>query len=144
MSPPNAHLCLSLTPNHPHRSLAAGRDLGIPAVTQELPPLLSAFFSSRSESRTSLGPSPSGRDGRLYGSHCFDTGGQLKHNISDWMAHRSLLCHMPYILSLTCPAALQSCRTAPRANLRPSPLLLPLLLTSKHPSPHTDTVSPAA
>lgn len=32
--------------------------------------------------------------------------------------------------SLTSPAALQSCRTAPRANLRPSPLLLPLLPTS--------------
>lgn len=39
---------------------AAGRDLGIPAVTQELPPLLSAFFSSRSEPRTSLGPDPGG------------------------------------------------------------------------------------
>lgn len=58
-------------------SPAAGRDLGIPAVTQELPPLLSAFFSSRSESRTSLGPNPSGRGGRLYGSYCF-------HEIGIW------------------------------------------------------------
>lgn len=36
----------------PHSLLAIARDLGIPAVTQELPPLLSAFFSSRSELRT--------------------------------------------------------------------------------------------
>lgn len=50
---------------------AACRDLGIPAVTQELPPLLSVFFSSRSESWTSLGPSRGGQGGRLYGSDCF-------------------------------------------------------------------------
>lgn len=77
-------LCLSST--NPHHHLhpppatsdrpfhplpATRRDLGIPAVTQELPPLLSVFFSSRSESWTSLGPSHASRGGRLYGSDCF-------------------------------------------------------------------------
>lgn len=65
---PPSHFCLSLTPLlYP---LTVGRDLGIPAVTQELPPLLSAFFSSRSESWTSLGPDPNGQGGLLYGLDC--------------------------------------------------------------------------
>lgn len=76
-------LLSSVTPNHPPLPVPypphplAGRDLGIPAVTQELPPLLSAFFSSRSESQTSLGPNPSGQGGRLYRSYCF-------HEIGIW------------------------------------------------------------
>lgn len=104
MSPPTAHLCLSLTPNHPQHLPTEGRDFGIPAVTQELPPLLSAFFSSRSESWTSLGPNPSGR---LYGSHCFHEIGissifltqetQLKHNIMTCSARSSLHHDMQYI-----------------------------------------------
>lgn len=49
----------------------------IPTVTQELPPLLSAFFSSRSESWTSLGPNPGGQSGLLYRSYCF-------HEIGIW------------------------------------------------------------
>lgn len=60
------HLCLSVTPLTRCR-----QDLGIPAVTQELPPLLSAFFSSRSESQTSFGPNPRVQGGRLYGSYHF-------------------------------------------------------------------------
>lgn len=107
MSPPTAHLCLSLTPNHPQHLPTEGRDFGIPAVTQELPPLLSAFFSSRSESWTSLGPNPSGRGGRLYGSHCFHEIGissifltqetQLKRSITTCSAHSSLHHDMQYI-----------------------------------------------
>lgn len=70
---PTTHLCLSLTPT-PHHPLQGP---WIPAVTQELPPLLSAFFSSRSESRTSLGPNPGGQGGLLYRSYCF-------HEIGIW------------------------------------------------------------